>query len=158
MGARSGYQRLAHQDGPEALLAVARGTAIAQKLVQGGEPVSTPAPSRISRDQEKLLLGLFGSNAVEKFDEGRKQELTFSDACRFWNINENLHGEALDSRLQKFEGQLNDVNRTLGGGDADLSNGRSVSTDEVAHLRTVHDYLKERFSRHLNVLRSRSER
>src|SRR4051812_28453618 len=78
------------------------GRSVAQRLLQGGEPVSTPAPARMSRDQEKFLLGLFGANAVEKFDEGRKQDLTFSDACRFWNINETVHGEALDTRLQKF--------------------------------------------------------
>ncbi len=134
------------------------GRSIASRLLQGGEPVSSAAPSRLSRDQEKFLLGLLGSNAVEKFDEGRKQELTFTDACRFWNISQDQHGEALDSRLQKFDVHLNEVVRYLGGGDTDLSNGRSVSADEVAHLRTVHDYLQEKFARHLNLLRSRSER
>lgn len=134
------------------------GKSIAARLLQGGEPVTSTAQSRISREQEKFLLGLFGSNAVEKFDEGRKQELTFADACRFWNISQELHGEALDTRLQKFEVHLNDVLRYLGNGDTDLSNGRSVSADEVAHLKVVHDYLQEKFARHLNLLRSRSER
>src|SRR5581483_2647028 len=67
------------------------GRSIAQRLAQGGEPVSTAVATRLTRDQEKFLLGLFGSNALEKFDEGRKPELTFSDACRFWNISESLH-------------------------------------------------------------------
>jgi hypothetical protein len=134
------------------------GRGVAQRLAQGGEPVSTAAPVRISRDQEKFILGLFGSAAVEKFDEGRKPELTFADACRFWNVSETLHGEQLDSRLQRFEAQLSDIDRFLAGGDTDLSNGRNVSAEEVAHLRKIHDYLIERFARHLNLLRSRVER
>jgi hypothetical protein len=130
----------------------------AQRLAQGGEPVSTAAPVKLTRDQEKFLLALFGSTALEKFDEGRKPEITFSDACRFWNVSETQHGEALDARLQKFELQLSDIDRFVDGGDTDLSNGRNVSAEDLAHLRSVHEYFQERFSRHLNLLRTRAER
>src|SRR5947207_14154433 len=75
------------------------GKSVAQRLLQGGEPVSTAAPSKMPRELEKFLLGLFGSTAVEKYDEGRKQEITFNDATRVWSITEQLHGEALDSRM-----------------------------------------------------------
>lgn len=134
------------------------GRTVATKLLKGEEPDTTPTSSKMPRESEKFLLGLFASSAVEKFDENRKQELTFSDACRFWNINENLHGEALDSRRDRFRAQLADLTRFLSSGDIDLSNGRAVSSDDVAHLNTIHDYLEERFARHLNLLRSRAER
>jgi hypothetical protein len=139
------------------------GRASAQRLLQGGEPVSQPAPtsnssSRLSREQEKYLLGLFSSTVVEKFDENRKHEITFADASRFWGISENQHGEQLDSRIGQFQNQLDEVMRLLHGGDLELSNGRSISEDEVGHLKTVHEYLEEKFARHLSVLRSRVER
>src|SRR6266436_2358773 len=43
------------------------GKAAAQRLLQGGEPVSASAPAKMPRELEKFLLGLFGSVAVEKF-------------------------------------------------------------------------------------------
>lgn len=135
----------------------------AQRLMQGGEPVSAPAPvvspsSRLSRDQEKFLLGLFESTAVEKFDENRKHEITFADASRFWGISENQHGEQLDARMVRFESELDEVLRFLRNGDVEMSNGRSVSEEEVGHLSKVHEYLEEKFARHLSLLRSRVER
>lgn len=135
------------------------GRTVSQRLLQGGEPVVTSAASvKMGRDQEKFLLGLLSAPAVEKFDEGRKQELTFSDACRFWSISENLHGEALDGRMTRFRAQLAEVGRILGHGETELSNGRSVSPDDLTHLTDIHEHLEERFARHLNLLRTRSER
>src|SRR6516162_10089950 len=46
-----------------------------ERILEGGEPVSTRRPSKLSRDQEKLLFGLFETSALEKFNEGRKPEI-----------------------------------------------------------------------------------
>jgi hypothetical protein len=110
---------------------------------------------KLSKDQEKALLALLANTAVQKFEEGRKTELTFADGCRFWGITENLHGEALDARLDRMRLTLTDLARMIGTGRTVLSNGREVSMDEVAGLSQIHDYLEERFSRHLNLLRNR---
>jgi hypothetical protein len=135
----------------------------AQRLLQGGEPVSAPTTptataSKISRDQEKFLLGLFSATAVEKFDENRKHEITFTDACRFWGISETLRGEALDSKMIAFHNDLDELLRLLRAGDTELSNGRSISEEDIGHLSKVHEYLEEKFARHLSLLRSRSDR
>lgn len=135
------------------------GRTVAQKLLKGEEPDVAPAAGKMPRELEKFLLGLFSSTAVEKFDENRKQELTFADACRFWNISENLHGEALDARRRRFDSQLAELKRFIGGtGETDLSNGRAVSPEDIDHITVIHEYLDERFSRHLNLLRSRAEK
>jgi hypothetical protein len=134
------------------------GKHVAHRLLQGGEPEVTGAPMKISRDQEKFLMGLFGSSALEKYDEGRKPELNFADACRYWGITENTHGGALDSRMNRLRVTLADLEHLLSGGDVEMSNGRSVSADDIAHLTDVHQYLHERFARHLNLLRNRVER
>jgi hypothetical protein len=133
------------------------GRQVVRRLLQAGEqPATTAGPLKVSRDQDRQLQGLFGSTAVEKFLDGRRQELTFADACRFWGITENLHGEALDARLDHVRAGLADLERQIGLGNAVLSNGRSISADDLGLLFDVHGYLEERFARHLNLLRHRA--
>src|SRR5262249_21264424 len=127
--------------------------------LQDGD-ATTPSTSsvKLPRDQEKLLLKLLDSTAVQKYQEGVKQELTFSDACRFWDVSEQLRGDALDSRLSRLRRSLADLEHQLGPDGVDLSNGRNVSAEDIAQLRGVEEYLTERFSRHLTLWRNRVAR
>lgn len=126
---------------------------------EGDEEPALPAESvKLTRDQEKFLLALLATTALQKYDEGRRHELTFADACRFWGITENLHGEALDARLEKLQEGLADLKRELGQGRAVLPGGRSIGPDEVSQVCQVHAYLEERFARHLTLLRNRTGR
>jgi hypothetical protein len=135
------------------------GRNVVHRIVEGGEQPTVPRSEvKIGRDQEKYLLGLFASSAVQKFEEGLKDELTFADACRFWGISESLHGDALTARLDRLRAVLADVERLIGAGSVELSNGRSISKDEINLLTAVHEYLEDRFSRHLTLLRSRAGR
>jgi hypothetical protein len=109
----------------------------------------------LTRDQEKFLQGLFAGSAWHKFREGRKSELTFADACRFWGITENMAADALDTRLERVRIDLTGTEVRLGLGGAVLSDGRSVSSEDVGSLLDTHAFLEGRFSRHLNLLRSR---
>jgi hypothetical protein len=134
------------------------GQQLARRLTQGGEAKATSvaqAEHKLSRDQEKFLMGLFSSPATRKFEEGLKQEVTFADACRFWGVNENMAGEAIDARLDHFRANLADLNHVLTQRDAVLSSGRNVSSDDIQLLNQVHDQLRERFGRHLSLLRNR---
>lgn len=135
------------------------GRQVVRRLLQAGDHPAPSAPAlKVSREQDRLLLGLFGSTAVDRFLDGRRQELTFADACRFWAITENLHGEALDARIDHVRAGLADLERQIGLGRVTLSNGRSISADDLGLLLDVHAYLEERFSRHLNLLRHRAGR
>ena len=126
-----------------------------RRLMNDGEPAALEEPTKLPRDQEKLLLGLLSSTAVQKFQEGSKHELTFADACRFWGITDSMHGASLDARLDHVRAALGDLDRLLHRSTAVLSNGRSVSTDDVDLLCAVRADLEERFSRHLTLLRNR---
>ena len=133
------------------------GKQVVVRLQTGGEPPLTgqlQPPVKVTREQEKYLLGLFGSSAVQKFEEGLKDELTFADASRFWGT-EDLRGEALTARLDRLRATLGDVERSLGNGSAELSNGRSITREDLSLLTAVHEYLEDRFSRHLSLLRNR---
>jgi hypothetical protein len=132
------------------------GKQVVRRLQQDGEakePEETQV--KLSRDQEKFFLGLSSTTAVEKYEQGLKLELTFADACKFWGINESLHGEALDARLEKLRAILADIDRFLGTADVVLSTGRNISVKDIALLRKVDEYLLERFGRHLTLLRNR---
>lgn len=136
------------------------GRQVVRRLMSdGSEPQDSrgPEPVKLSRDQEKFLLGLLSSSAVEKFQEGRKQEMTFADGTRFWGITENLRGEQLDARLNRLRASLADFERMIGSGGTTLSNGRSVGADDLTLLYDVHAYLEEKFSRHLTLLRNRRD-
>jgi hypothetical protein len=112
----------------------------------------------IPREQHKMLQGLFGSTALHKYQDGRRPELTFADACRFWSITENLSGPALDARLHAFRASLADIERAVRKAQAVLSDGRVFTFDDANLLNDLHLYLEDRFSRHLTLLRNRSGR
>ena len=132
------------------------GRLVVQRLLHGGEEPTTKKSSlRIPRDQEKVLQGVFGTSAVKKFEEGLKDEITFKDACNFWGIPENVQGEALGPRLDRFRAVQTQVERLIGTNDAELSNGQIISKDDTNLLTAVHEYLEDRFSRHLRLLRDR---
>jgi hypothetical protein len=133
------------------------GRQVVRSLLQDGEDrPATPPAQKIGRDQEKFLLHLFDSTAAQKFEEGRKQDLTFADACRFWSITESMHGEMLNSRLHQLRANLAEIDRTVSRAPTELSNGRVVTLDDVAQLSDIHAYLEEKFSRHLSLLRNRA--
>jgi hypothetical protein len=132
------------------------GKQVVRRLLQAGESESHVEPAaKLTRDQEKFFIQLSATPAVEKYHQGLKLELTFADACKFWGINENMHGDALDARLHKLRSSIAELDLAVGRHGIDLSNGRSVSSDDIALLQQVDEYLKERFGRHLTLLRNR---
>jgi hypothetical protein len=110
----------------------------------------------LPQDKVKFLQFVFTSSAVRKFEENQKQDLTFADACRFWDITQNLKGEAVDNRLQYVEQMLNVLNVLIGREDAELPSGRVVTSSDIRALRNLHHYLEDRFERVLHLLRSRA--
>src|SRR5262249_46628738 len=113
------------------------GRQVVRRLFQDGdtpapEEATSSEPMKASPDQEKLLQALLASSAYSKFREGRKNDLTFADACRFWNVTESLSGEHLDSRLNRVQAGLAEVERRAGLAGMTLSSGRALSADELS--------------------------
>lgn len=120
-----------------------------------------PGPShlvKLSREQEKFLQGILDSSALQKFEENRKGELTFADACRYWGITENMKGDVLDEKMGLFDDHLAEVDRIFSDNDSELSSGRIVTPGDIRVLTNIHRYMEDRFDRHLNLLRTRSGR
>jgi hypothetical protein len=114
-----------------------------------------PETIKLAKEHDKLLQTLFVTSAYDKYREGRKLEMTFADACRFWNITENLPSEVLDARLDRLRAALAEIEQQIGLGTADLSDGHNISGDDITQLCDIHNQLSQRFSRHLTLLRNR---
>jgi hypothetical protein len=122
------------------------------------EPDDEPKLQRLSRDLERFVMGLLDSTAVQKFEENRKAELTFADACRFWGITENMRGDTLDEKLGLVQKQLTALDRVFAEADVELTNGRVLTAGDIRVLANIHRHMEDRFDRHLNLLRSRAGR
>ncbi len=129
---------------------------IHRMMDQEEEAAPAGATQRMNRDHERFLKVLFDSSAVQKFEDNRKHELSFADACRFWSITENMKGEMLDEKLVEMDQTLAEMDRVLADVDAETSGGRVVTAGDVRVMTNIHRYMQDRFERHLNLLRSRA--
>jgi hypothetical protein len=133
------------------------GRQVVRKLMQGEDvpPLTARrADAKLTREQDVLLQGLLASAAYQKMRQGRQVEWTFSEACRFWSIGDRV-GDAIDARLDDLQAQLTAIERALHSGAQTLGNGRQVTAAEAGQLCDLHQQLEQRFTRHLQLLRSR---
>jgi len=122
--------------GQKGLVAKGRLERVAAKLYRLPQAAKHANPRRAVDCEGKRLLG---SRAVQKWEAGQKQEINFIAACDFWGITEDLCGDALQPTLDqvtRFIVALPD------GGDR-------------KQIEAIHEYLQERFARHLALLRKR---
>jgi hypothetical protein len=134
------------------------GRQVVRKLLLGGETpalTATRPAQKLTREQDLLLQGLLASAAYQKLRQGRQAEWTFSEACRFWSITDKA-GAEIDARLDQLQRQLTEIERALGPDAQALGNGREVTGREAGQLCDLHQQLERRFTRHLNLLRSRA--
>jgi hypothetical protein len=133
------------------------GRNVLRRMMDQEEEAATPgAVQRMSREHERFLKVLFDSSAVQKFEDNRKHELSFADACRFWTITENMKGEHLDEKLEEMDTTLAELDRILADVDSEMSGGRVVTAGDIRVMTNIHRYMQDRFERHLNLLRSRT--
>ena len=112
----------------------------------------------LTRDQDQFFLRVYGLIVVCKFDRGLKNEINFGEACTFWGINKSLSGDALEKKLERLRATLGEIEALVGDCIGELSNGGCFCREDVRLLMEVHDWLTERFSRHLSLLRNRNGR
>jgi hypothetical protein len=124
-------------------------------MQQEEEPAPSGESAHLSREHERFLKVLFDSSAVQKFEDNRKHELSFADACRFWGVTENMKGDQLDKRLEDLDKTLAELDRILADVDAEVAGGRTVSAGDIRVMTNIHRYMEDRFERHLNLLRKR---
>jgi hypothetical protein len=138
------------------------GRQVVRKLIQGEDvpPLTAKRAAmvpQLPKDIDVLLQAQLCSPAYQKFRQGRQDEWTFSEACRFWGMGDRA-GSAVDARLDEIQAQLVAAEKALATGPQALGNGVEVSAEAAGQLCDLHHQLEQRFGRHLNLLRSRAER
>jgi hypothetical protein len=104
---------------------------------------------QVPKDVEARLVGLFTTTAFRRYEEGMRREITYRDALRFWGLAETAHGEAVDRALAGVPAVLAAAEEVVVGEAVELSNGQSVSREDLASVAGVHGFLCETFARHL---------
>jgi hypothetical protein len=107
-------------------------------------------------DTKQRLLALLNSRAVRKLEVGCKDEIGSADVFRFWDITQYLKGAAVDWQVAQVGEFLRDLEQELASVDVELATGRVVTAADIRALLDLHNWMMERFSTHLNLLRSRS--
>jgi hypothetical protein len=131
------------------------GRQVVRRVLLEEEEETPGANIKLGREMEKFVLAMLESTAVQKFEENRKAELTFADACRFWSVAETMKGDAIDARLAQVQTFLAELDRALAEADAELSTGRVLTAGDARILSHVHRHMLDRFDRHMNLLRNR---
>jgi hypothetical protein len=131
------------------------GRRVIRRVMQEGDEPEEQRLQRLHRDLERFVVELFNSSAYQKFEENRKAELTFADACRFWGITENMRGDQLDEKLSTVQKNLAELDRIFADTDAELTSGRVLTAGDIRVLANIHRHMEDRFVRHLNLLRCR---
>lgn len=111
-----------------------------------------------SRDTSRKLQKLLGARAVEKLSNGRKDEITFTDASSFWGISAR-------SSAMTFQASLGDVEGTLRAAEEASADrpirfehgGKGYTADDIRQLVSLHQYMLETFSSELDVIRRRRD-
>lgn len=102
-----------------------------------------------------LVLKLEATIAAEKHRAGRKDELTFQEACAFWGITEDDRGERIGQRVARITDGLEKALRATEAGGLVLESGRLLTAEDVERVLRVSDYMAARFARHVALLRNR---
>jgi hypothetical protein len=118
-------------------------------------PESEAPPASADEARSALLERLLESDAWDLARRGEAASLTFMHACDFWADTDRADAVLIDARILE-------VTDTLTGsacpGGLVTRGGRFVSTAELKRLLDLHCHLRERFSKHLRLLRSRTNR
>ena len=138
------------------------GKEVVQRLRQG-EPVTLSRPAKSIKpggfpmELEQFVQAIFDSVSFAKFQEQRRAEIAFTDACRFWGLVDGMSAEAIDTRMMEFADTLKLVKSEIKP-TTTLSSGRSLDLDELDFILKVHEFLLDRFGRNLAMLRHKSQR
>lgn len=140
-------------DGKKAVLRLQAGEGPPPPPVRTSPP---PAFKGLPGELDSVLVRLLDGEALYKHLEDRKPDITFNDALQFWGLADKAKADEIDQQLVIVRKQLEEAREKLEKSALTLTNGRSISQEDVDLLGQLHHYLQERFARHLNLMRQRT--
>jgi len=112
----------------------------------------------LAREISLELQRLLASRAMRKAKEGRSSEITFYEACSFWNISPRSSAIALAGRLSNLNQILEQAQNALVESRAYFTHsGQSFGPSDLQGLRDLNDLMLTRFHEELAVIRKRTD-
>jgi hypothetical protein len=131
----------------------------AQKLysvTEKGRMVQKHTPqepgTRLTREQERQLLHLLNSEALEKVVSCPASDLNFTDCLAFWGVTEVASPGDIRAKIAAQENLVETLEPLLEERDITLSNGRSIRGADLEQVRRTAETIQVRFLRYLNLL------
>ena len=140
-----------------------RVTEVARQTVKARETPSQKETHRrastISRETIEILERIFNSRAIQKFRV--RLPITFGDLSSFWNISPRSNAYHLNIAIRETETALASVEEALNahanGGLVLPGNSTSITRSDLVVARSLQSFLKQNFTRELEVIRERSD-
>lgn len=122
----------------------------------GGDGELGGGKATMPREIQARLERLLSSRAVLRAQSGEMDRVTFHDACVFWSITSH-------SKLIELEGAMADVTNAIEVAEASIRSGANelrtgegdLAPSTTDLLRTVHEYLQDRFADEIATIRRR---
>jgi hypothetical protein len=112
----------------------------------------------LSRQAEVEIQRLLGSRAYLKARDGNTTDLTFFDACAFWNISPRSSATDLKGRLANFENLMADAMQLASNDVVSFRHGgATIDRGDLQGLVDLHTLLLSVFGEELGVIRARKD-
>lgn len=112
----------------------------------------------LDRVTQSRLERILKSKAVQKFESGEENRITFHDACVFWGITPRSDAIELQGAFANLEGIISIVGDALTSGASELRTRRGdFSTNTVDILKGVHSLLKNKFQDEIETISKRTD-
>lgn len=116
--------------------------------------VKASLPRETVRDLQKLL----SSRAVKKLLDGRKDEITFTDAAGFWGISARSSAMEFSGKTGHVEATLKVAAQHAAKGPIALKHGGTpLDAGDIRQLLGLHEEMLERFAAEISYIKKRTD-
>lgn len=120
----------------------------------GRTSVKASLPRETIRELQKLL----SSRAVKKYLDGRRDDITFTDAAGFWGISARSSAMEFSGKTGHVEATLRSAAEHAAKGPIALKHGDSpLDVRDVNRLLELHKEMLERFSNEISYIKKRTD-
>jgi hypothetical protein len=128
------------------------------RLLSGQKDRPSTEKAGLSREIKQQLRRLFDMRALDKFARGHPEEITFYDACAFWGISPRSSAIELEGKIANFREVFQSAQKSVNGGTICFEHGgRTYRPEDLEVLLHTHEYLLNRFTPELEVIRTRTK-
>ena len=133
-------------------------------ILSGGEEEKTSGEkslrAELNRRTSLALEKIVSSSAARKVLGETSGDITFNDACSFWDISSRSNANTLNTRLNEVTVLLElatDIANDLDGNKEFKLSRYVVTSEEISSLMLLHEDMQTLFEQELNVIRRRTD-